>query len=586
MNRSKLSFIYIFSLFSLISSFSCNREPVADGDYAFQIYATNDLHGRFFDSLFTDKGAQRVHPYSLASVYHYVRNSRISQGEKRVILIDVGDHLQGDNSVFYFNYIDTTSLHIFSKIVNFMKYDAVVVGNHDIEAGHPVYDKIIKEMDAPYLAANALNESDGTPYFLPYTILVRDGLKIAVIGMTNPNIPKWLSPELWRGIRFEEMVPSIEFWIDQIRKKENPHIVIAAIHGGLGEEESYTPENPARYIARNIKGIDIVFASHDHKTTAEKIYNGEDSVWLFEGGSRASFLSSAKVKLSIVDGKIISKNITGEIIPMKDTPADSEYLENFREDFLKIKNFTNQFVGTLNNRISTRSAYFGPSEYIDMIHTLQLEKSKADISFVAPLSFDMTIEAGDLNFQDLLNIYPYENQLYVIEMEGSEIKNYLEFSYSRWINKMSTREETLLLLSPTGTGERGRFKNVFFNFDSAAGLIYEVNVTKKEGDMISIISMSDGTPFDPKRRYRVALSSYRANGGGDLLEIGAGISKENMEGRVVERLSDIRELIYKHLKENGSLTAKTLNHWKIVPEDYVKKAAERDYRTLFGVDPE
>jgi 2',3'-cyclic-nucleotide 2'-phosphodiesterase/3'-nucleotidase len=221
-----------------------------------------------------------------------------------------------------------------------------------------------------------------------------------------------------------------------------------------------------------------------------------------------------------------------------------------------------------------------------MIHTLQLVKSKADISFVAPLSFDVTIEAGDLNFQDLLNIYPYENQLYVIEMEGYEIRNYLEFSYSRWINKMNTREEPLLLLSSTGSGERGRFKNVFFNFDSAAGLIYEVNVTKEEGDMVSILSMADGTPFDPKRRFRVALSSYRANGGGDLLEIGAGISKENMEGRVVERLSDIRELIYKHLKENGSLTAKTLNHWKIVPEDYVRKAARRDYKTLFGVDPE
>ncbi|MDP3437615.1 MAG: bifunctional metallophosphatase/5'-nucleotidase [Bacteroidales bacterium] len=586
MKTSKYFYISLISLFSLISSFSCNRESVSDGVHTFEIYATNDLHGRFFDSLFTDKGAQRVHPYSLASVYNYVKDSRIRLGDKGVILIDVGDHLQGDNSTFYFNFIDTTSVHIFSKIVNFMKYDAVVVGNHDIEAGHPVYDKIVKEMNAPYLAANALDEKSGTPYFLPYTILARDGVKIAVIGMTNPNIPKWLSPELWRGIRFEEMIPSIEYWIDEIRNKEKPHIVIAAIHGGLGEEETYTPENPARYIARNIKGLDIVFASHDHKSTAEKIYNGVDSVWLFEGGSRASFLSSAKVNLSFFDGKIVSKSIKGEIIPMKDIPADPEYLDNFRDDFLKVKSFTNQFVGTLNNRITTRSAYFGPSEYIDMIHTLQLIKSKAEISFVAPLSFDVTIEAGNLNFQDLLNIYPYENQLYVIEMEGVEIKKYLEFSYSRWINKMDTREENLLLLSSSGSGERGRFKNVFFNFDSAAGLIYEVNVTKERGDMVSILSMADGTPFDPKKRYRVALSSYRANGGGDLLELGAGISKDEMESRVVERLSDIRELIYQYLKENGSLTASKLNQWRVVPEEFVNNAARRDFKTLFGVDPE
>lgn len=586
MKRSNLFLITIISLFSLLLSLSCNRETVNDGVHTFTIYATNDLHGRFFDSLFTDKGTKRVHPYSLASIHNYVQNSRNTLTEKGIILIDVGDHLQGDNAAFYFNYIDTNSVHIFSKIVNFMKYDAVVVGNHDIEAGHPVYDKIIKEMQAPYLAANAIDEKSGSPYFLPYTILVRDGVKFAVIGMTNPNIPKWLSPELWRGIRFEEMVPSIEYWIDEVRKKENPHIVIAAIHGGLGEEDSYTPENPARYIAKNIKGLDIVFASHDHRSTAEKIYNGKDSVWLFEGGSRASFLSSAIVNLTFTDGKVVSKRIKGEIIPMNDIPADPEYLEFFREDFLKIKSFTNQFVGTLNNRISTRSAYFGPSEYIDMIHTLQLIKSKADISFVAPLSFDVTIEAGSLNFQDLLNIYPYENQLYVIEMTGVEIKNYLEFSYSRWINKMERREENLLQISLSGSGDRGRFKNVFFNFDSAAGLIYEVNVTKKRGDMVSILSMADGTQFDPKKRYRVALSSYRANGGGDLLELGAGISKDEIESRVVERLGDIRELIYQYLKENGSLTANKLNHWRVVPEEFIKDAAKRDFKTLFGVDPE
>ena len=126
MKTSKLFIISLISLFSITSSLSCNRESVSDGVHTFKIYATNDLHGRFFDSLFTDKGAQRVHPYSLASVYGYLKNSRITHGKKGVVLIDVGDHLQGDNSAFYFNYIDTTSAHIFSRIVNFMKYDAVV----------------------------------------------------------------------------------------------------------------------------------------------------------------------------------------------------------------------------------------------------------------------------------------------------------------------------------------------------------------------------------------------------------------------------------------------------------------------------
>jgi 2',3'-cyclic-nucleotide 2'-phosphodiesterase / 3'-nucleotidase len=310
--------------------------------------------------------------------------------------------------------------------------------------------------------------------------------------------------------------------------------------------------------------------------------NGEDSVWVLEGGSRASYLSSARIMISVKEGRVIKKAKRGEIISMKSLESDSEYISRFTNEFNDVKKFTNQFTGMLNNRITTRDAYFGSSDYIDMIHTLQLNTSKADISFVAPLSLDVTVEKGSLSYQDLMNIYPYENQLYVIEMSGEEIKNYLEYSYSKWINKMERQSDHLLLLNITGNGERSRFKNIFFNFDSGAGLFYEVDATKDAGNKVKIISMADGSEFKPNSKYKVALSSYRASGGGDLLEKGAGIPTNELEKRVLERYSDIRELLYNYLKENGSITAVKLNHWKIVPEEFVKDAVKKDYRLLFG----
>jgi len=581
----KINFILLLLISSLFIH-SCS-EKVKDGIYLIDIYATNDLHGRLFDSLYTEnpqnpQTPQNIaHPYSLSSVATYIRDARLNS-ERRIVLLDLGDHLQGDNSVFYFNFIDTASNHIFAEVMNYLDYDAVVVGNHDIEAGPRVYNKIIREMKAPYLAANAIDEKSNKPYFKPYTIVTRDGIKITIIGMTNPNIPKWLSPDLWKGIKFQEIVKSLEYWVEYVKTKENPHLVVAALHAGLGTTEENSLENPARYVASNVSGIDIVFAAHDHRSTAEVVYNGDRPVWVMEGGSRASSLSHASVKIGISDGQIISKNIEGALISMREIEPDKEYNNYFKESFNNIKAFTNTHVGSLTKSITTRDAYFGSSEYIDMIHTLQLENSGAEISFVAPLSMDVTVKAGDLNFQDLLNIYPYENQLYVIELTGEEIKNYLEFSYSKWVNKMAGNNTPFLQLNIGGRGDRGRFKNIFFNFDSAAGLIYEVDATKGDGERILIISDSNGQPFDFKKRYKVALSSYRASGGGDMLELGAGIPKEELEGRIVERLSDIREMLYNKLKRDGSITPERLNQWKFVPENLVKRAAEKDYKILFG----
>lgn len=571
-------FFFYIIIVLFVSFIGCTGEKIKDGNFSIEIYATNDLHGRIFDSLYTDT---TTHAYSLSSVSAYIKQARVRAGEGSVVLLDIGDHLQGDNSVFYYNYVDTKSEHIFSKVANYLKYDAVVVGNHDIEAGHPVYDKIVKELNPPYLAANATDVKTGKPYFEPYTIIVRQGIKIAVIGMTNPNISKWLSQELWNGMRFEEIIPLLENLVVDIQRKEKPQLIIAALHAGLGDENIYQMEDPARYVAKNVRGIDIVMAAHDHKTVAEFVKNGKDSVLVIEGGSRASSLSFVKVNLKVEDGEVVSKSYEPQTIPMERVAADKEYTNKFHAEFLAVKKFTNTVVGRLENTVTSRDSYFGSSEYIDMIHTIQLEKSNADISFVAPLSLDITIPAGELNYQDLLTLYPFENQLYVIEMTGKEIKDYLEYSYSKWINQMKSADDHLLNIEVRGDDGRYRFKNMNFNFDSAAGIIYEVDVQKGDGERITIKSMADGKEFNPESKYKVALSSYRANGGGDILEQGAKIPRSELDGRVINRYSDIRGLIYDKLKQSGSIKATKLNQWKFVPEKFVKRAAEKDYKLLF-----
>ena len=303
----------------------------------------------------------------------------------------------------------------------------------------------------------------------------------------------------------------------------------------------------------NVKGIDLVLAAHDHKVTAEKLINGDKEIWLLEAGSRASTLSKANIDLTIKDGKVVSTNVTGESISMTGVTPDAEYTKFFREEFLKVKEFTNRPVGMLNNDIASRDAYFGSSAYMDMIHTLQLKASGADISFAAPLSYDTKIDKGELNYQNLLDIYPFENQLYVIEMTGQEIKDYLEYSYSMWVNDNPSQNGHLFNVKVDDKTNRISFDHPQYNFDSAAGIKYEVDITKEKGEKISILSLADGTPFKMDAKYNVAMTSYRASGGGDLLQKGAGVPKEEMESRLVARLADIRNLLYNQIQtEDGS----------------------------------
>ncbi len=124
-----------------------------------KLIETSDVHGSIFPWDFTNDKATSA---SLAQVYTYVEEQRADKSQS-VILLDNGDILQGQPLVYYYNFEDTKTGHICASVMNYMKYDAATVGNHDIEPGHPVYDKIVKEFNFPWMAANAVDTKTGEP---------------------------------------------------------------------------------------------------------------------------------------------------------------------------------------------------------------------------------------------------------------------------------------------------------------------------------------------------------------------------------------------------------------------------------------
>lgn len=578
-------------LFTLVSALvSCNPRVLEDGQYTLHILSTNDVHGSWFDSSYVDNSVRT----SLYAAKYSIDSVRNVVGEENILLIDAGDCLQGNNAAYYYNYVDTTSPHLFPQLMSYMGYDAVVVGNHDIETGHAVYDRINKELNyygIPFLAGNAVRTNDNRPYFQPYATFDKAGLKVLVLGYTNANMKAWLNKSLWSGMDFKSLLPLVQEDVDRIVAKEKPNVVIVAMHSGAGDGDGQQLESQAMDLFNTLRGVDFIICAHDHiELTA---VNG--SIALLNSGSKAKNLAHGVLTVNVKNGEIASKEFDTELITVNAKKVDKEMRQMFHNNYEAVKSFTLKEVGELKEDLVTTEAYAGMSNYLNLIHTIGLEYS--DISIAAPLTFNGKVEKGTIVYNDLFTIYPFENQMYILTMSGEEIKNYLEYSYDGWINTV----EDLDSAEKDGSGlhvlkiekekslryglDSWSFVNRTYNFDSAAGICYTVDVTKSFGERIQIESMADGTQFISDKVYKVAMTSYRASGGGSILSEGAGI--EDSEKRIVEKNEEYRELIFKYLQKYKVIDPAVIGdeavigHWAFIPEKEASEAIARDLKLIF-----
>ena len=548
------------------------------GEKKIDIYATTDVHGMLLPYDFAEAAPS---DHSMANLSYLMD----SVGHARTVLLDNGDILQGDPLVYYSNFIDTLNTNVVSDMLNRLGYDAATVGNHDIETGHAVYDKVRKEEKFPVLAANAIDISTGNPYFKPYTIIKKDGVKIAVMGLITPSVPNWLPPSLYKGIRFDGMVETAKKWMPEIRK-QHPDLIVGLFHSGMGNpEEVNVDENSSLAVAVNVPGFDIVLLGHDHATANRKVVNtAGDSVLVIDGGSRSAFVMHATVRFTGRD----HKNISGELIKLNSLRQDDRFTACYKGTADAVKQYTSRVIGYSTSRADAHDSFFGPSAFVDLIHKIQLSITGADISFAAPLSFNAAIDSGALRVSDMFRLYRYENFLYSVKMKGSEIDSYLEHSYALWMNTMKDSTDYMLKYRKDKSGRPAlsdgmlRLENAYYNFDSAMGLVYSVDLTKPDGNKVTVISLSDGRAFSPDSVYTVAVNSYRANGGGGHFEA-AGITHDILPGRIIfDSTRDMRYYIINWIEKRGTISPAASSQWSVIPAGWESAAEKRERPLLFG----
>lgn len=566
-NESRLISILLIILFWTTA---CKQEQ-----NVVRLAVTTDVHGMIFPYDFVN---QQATDYSLAHVSNYV-HSQEEKTDTLFFLLDNGDFLQGQPSVYYHNFIDTLSPHLSARAMNFMGYVAGSVGNHDIETGPNVYNRIRKEFEFPWLAANAIDLTTGDPYFEPYTILEAGKKKIAVLGMITPGIPGWLPKNLWPEIEFRDMVETAKEWVPRIIEEENPDLLVGLFHSGTdasyaGNSDPYLNENATLLVVEQVIGFDLVFAGHDHKTSVQWATdpNG-DSVLVIDPGSHGRYVGEATISFNGED--IV---ISGQNVAMKELQPSLSFQKQFATDYQTISEYLQDTITWLAGKMAGVDALFGPSSLMSLIHNVQLDLTGAQLSFTAPLSISAVLQEGPLLVSDMFKLYRFENMLYRMELSGAEIDGFLEHAVGSWFNTMTGPGDHLLQFMPD---QPGRLMHPYYNFSSAAGIDYTVDVTRTAGDRVSIQAISDGAPFNEKATYRVAVNSYRGNGGGGHLTTGAGIPKEELVNRISWSTDrDLRFYLMEYLKQQDTLQPQTNPNWSCIPVQLTGPASSSDRKTI------
>lgn len=575
MNRTQ--FVWTLTLLLLLSPvlWAKNmKKPVV-----LHLYGTTDIHGNFFSYDFmTDRNMDG----GLARISTYLTQQREKYGKQNCLLLDNGDILQGQPCVYYSNFVDTSSPLLASEVMNYLGCDVATFGNHDIEAGRKVFTRWQKDAKFPILGANILNASDKSNYAKPYVVFERQGIKIAVLGLITPAIPMWVPEKLWKGLYFEDIIQSAKKWVPVIEKREKPDVLVGVFHTGWGggSLNGYN-ENAAKAIATEVPGFNLIFFGHDHRPNLQTIKNkaGKD-VCLLNAGPRGFKVSEATVTCMPQKFGKYSVSVNGQLVDMKNYPMDEAYLDHFKTYFNNTKNFVHQDIGAADKPVNCIDTFFGPSIVADLMHNAQFENTDADISLISPLTTTQVIPAGKLYVKDIFTIYPYENMIDVLRMSGQEIKNSLEASYDLWINTMHSPDDHLIRMRQVSNGKYD-LKNFCSYMVQAAGIMYEVDVTKEKDNRIHILKMSDGRPFDLSRDYKVAINSYLGCGGGSILTTGGGISLKELPKRILSTSTlDLRHYIIEYVKSlDGKWAVQPRADWRFVPEAMVRHAIQVD-RTL------
>ena len=527
-----------------------------------KLLGTSDVHGRIvpwsYGADVEDKSG------SYAQIATYVKDVR--KNNKNVVLVEVGDAIQ-DNQIEVFAkdkkyYKD----HPIPKVLNEMKYDIFVLGNHEFNFGMKALDEILKDIKAKKLTANFYYKKNDKRYIDATTIIEKDGVKLGIIGLSTPMSAKFEEDTgNLKDMKFTSPTEEARTQVEKLKAK-GVDAIIAVTHMGI-DNENNIPDTGMRDVINAVDGIDVVIAGHMHKDVpSETIKN----TLITEPHRYGTVVSEVDLTFDINDKKevkLVKKE--SKTVPVKALEADKKIVEIYKPYHEKLRELNNVVIGQTANEMVPQETKHGVSAAFSkdtglssFINDVEQHYSGAD---VVTFSFDhqkARMDKGDIKKKDIIFNYRYAGgDVTVYEMTGKQLKEYMEWS----ANYFDT-------IQPGDTEYRynaERKKSKYVTYDIFGGVNYKIDLRNPKGSKIVDLTLADGKPVTDDMKLKVGMNSYRfaqLNGKGGIWEgqeipvlweskVAMGREKGTIQNMMIDYITNVKK---------GKIDGLSHNRWEII----------------------
>ena len=497
--------IFIFSIIlGVLGCTSATTNEKTSSTQYLTVLHTNDNHGRFWHN---EKGE-----YGMAArktLLDQLRSEAKIKGHA-VLLLSGGDINTGIPES------DLQHAEPDFKGMSLLGYDAMALGNHEFDNPLSVLAKQQNWANFPLLSANIVEKSSGKNAFDAYKIFEKNGLTIAVIGLTTTDTAKIGNPQYIGHLEFKDPVPVTANLAKEIKAKYNPDITIAVTHMGHFIDAKHGINAPGDVtLARSLPAntLDMIIGGHSQEPVcmaSENVNNDsfkpglackpdqQNGTWIMQAHEWGKYVGKAEFKLengelSLLDYKLMPVNLYVE-----KTQADGTLKEVLANEYIKpdpsLKAFLAKYqaigakqiegtIGSVDARLEgdRNKVRYQQTNLARVIIQAQMNVVGADFGLISGGGIRSSIDAGEISYKDILKVHPFKNRITYMDWQGDELWDYLNTVTS-------------------------------FPADAGAYLQYhKLSFERKNGKLINVFI--DGKPFDKSKTYRMSLNSYNASGG-------------------------------------------------------------------------
>ncbi len=428
------------------------------------ILHTNDIHGHM-DPQISD-GFERGGIANLGATISRERD----ENPGGTLVLDGGDISSGGPVSDHFKTIPMV------ETMNQIGYDAMVIGNHEMDYGIDAFTDVTRKAEFPILSANTryLDDESVSPRIQPYVIKEVSGKKIGILGLTTPDTKELIPLADKDRVEFYDARETALQTIP-LMKEEGAELVVVLSHMGIDRD---------RELAQNVPGIDVIIGGHSH--TDMESHEVINNTAIHQAGKFGRSLGRLDISLKTGDGGAKVVDVQSRNIPVTcKLEPDRQVMSIFKSYSGRLENTFNRVIGRSMVDLDQRDPrqWKEESRLANFITDTMRNYMKADICLLSPAGFRSNIYRGKVKAGQINQLFPFEDNMTAIDLKGKDIKTAMD-----------------ALISGPAKGL------------AVSGLRVVIDTTKPAGQRVENVFTADGKPLEDDKTYRVATRGSFANG--------------------------------------------------------------------------